>query len=96
MGDKPILIDRTLEFSLRVIHLCREREKDQMGRVLGKQLLRSATSIGANAHEARGGQSEADFIAKTSVAHKEALATIYWLRLVDRANLPPIGGRTGN
>ncbi|MFQ5421551.1 MAG: four helix bundle protein [Anaerolineae bacterium] len=41
-------------------------EKNGVGRVLGKQLLRAGTSIGANAHEAQGGQSKADFIAKMS------------------------------
>jgi len=94
VDDKPVLIDRTLQFSLRVIRLCRELEKDHIGRVLGKQLLRSGTSIGANAHEAQGGQSKADFIAKMSVAHKEALETVYWLRLISEARLLSNGNAT--
>ncbi len=62
-------------------------EKDSVGRVIGNQLLRSATSIGANVHEAQGAQSKADFIAKMSIAHKEAYETIYWLRLITEAKL---------
>jgi four helix bundle protein len=57
--------------------------------VIGRQLLRSATSVGANAHEAQAAQSRADFIAKMSIAHKEARESSYWLRLIDEAALVP-------
>ena len=50
--------------------------------VLSKQILRSGTSIGANVEEVIGGQSKADFIAKLSIAYKEARKTAYWLRLL--------------
>jgi four helix bundle protein len=49
--------------------------------------LRSGTSIGANVHEAQGGQSKADFIAKVSIAKKEARESAYWLRLILEAGL---------
>lgn len=52
--------------------------------VLSKQLLRSGTSVGANVAEAQRGQSKADFIAKMSIALKEANETQYWLKLLDR------------
>ncbi|MDA8164965.1 MAG: four helix bundle protein, partial [Desulfobacteraceae bacterium] len=65
----------------------RELEKDGAGRILGKQVLRSGTSIGANAHEAQGAQSKADFIAKMSIAYKEAIETAYWLRLIKESKL---------
>ena len=55
--------------------------------MLGKQLLRSGTSIGANVFEAHASQSKADFIAKLSVAHKESRETVYWLRVVDASRL---------
>jgi four helix bundle protein len=61
--------------------------KDGVGSILSRQLLRSGTSIGANVHEAQGGQSRADFIAKMSIAHKEALETAYWLRLVRESDM---------
>ena len=52
--------------------------------VLSKQFLRSGTSIGANVAEAQRGQSHADFLAKMSIALKEANETYYWLRLLYR------------
>ena len=55
--------------------------------MISKQLLRSATSIGANIEEANAGQTKKDFIAKMSIASKEARETRYWLRLLDRSQL---------
>ncbi len=86
---KPDIVERSFSYALRIIKLYRELEKDNIGRVLGRQLLRSGTSIGANIHEAQGGQSKADFIAKVSIAHKEARETAYWLRLLQEAELIP-------
>jgi four helix bundle protein len=85
----PVITERTVAFSLRIIQLYRQLEKDGAGRILGRQLLRCATSIGANVHEAQAGQSKADFVAKMSVAHKEAEETAYWLRLVSESGLVP-------
>jgi four helix bundle protein len=55
--------------------------------VLSKQLLRSATSIGANIEEATAGQSRADFLSKMSIASKEARESNYWLRLLRDSQL---------
>ena len=52
---------------------------------IGRQLVRSATSIGANVEEADAAESKRDFIHKMSVAHKEARETRYWLRVIERA-----------
>jgi four helix bundle protein len=81
--------ERCVAYALRIIRLYRELDKDSVGRILGRQLLRSGTSIGANLHEAQGGQSKADFIAKVSVAHKEALESAYWLRLIREGEILP-------
>ncbi len=83
-GGKPRDIkERTFSFALDIVKLCRALEKqDDVYRTLGKQLLRSGTSIGANTEEAQAGQSNADFISKYSIALKEARETIYWLRLL--------------
>ncbi len=81
------ITERTVAFSLRIIRLYRELETDGAGRILGRQLLRCGTSIGANVHEAQAGQSKADFIAKISVAHKEAREAAYWLRLLRESAL---------
>lgn len=86
-NGKGDITERTIAYSVRVIKLFREIEKDSVGKIVGRQLLRSATSIGANVHEAQGGQSRADFIAKMSIAHKEAYETSYWLRLLTEAGI---------
>jgi four helix bundle protein len=80
---KRDLPERTFEFARRVVKLC--QSLDQMpgvSRTLANQLLRSGTSIGANVEEGQGSQSRADFIAKYSIACKEARETNYWLRLL--------------
>lgn len=75
--------ERTFEFACRVIRLHRHVSKAcPSSRDLCRQLLRSATSVGANLEEAHAGQSKADFIAKASIALKEARETLYWLRLL--------------
>jgi len=53
-----------------------------VAQTIGKQLIRSGTSIGANVEEGQGGQSRADFISKYCIARKEARETHYWLRLL--------------
>ena len=83
------IIERSIAYAMQIIQLYRELEKDSVGRVVGRQLLRSGTSVGANIHEAQGGQSKADFIAKMSIAHKEARESAYWLRLIRDTSLVP-------
>ena len=82
--DKPWDIrDRTFAFAVRVVKFCRQLEREhRVERSLITQLLRSATSIGANAEEAQAGQSRADFISKNAFCLKEARETHYWLRLL--------------
>lgn len=80
--------DRTYQFALRIIKLCRYREEESsFGRSLGWQLLKSGTSIGANLEEVGAGQSRVDFISKCSISLKEALETRYWLRLLHDSQL---------
>lgn len=74
------ILDLAFDFSLKVIGLYKELIK-QNEYVLSKQLLRSATSIGANVEEANAAQTKKDFIMKMSIASKEARETRYWLRL---------------
>ena len=88
-GVKPRDIqERAFAFAVEAVRLCqRLDEKPGVGRTLGRQLLRSATSIGANMEEAQAGQSKADFIGKTSIALKEARETLYWLRLLEASEV---------
>jgi len=83
MAVKPEIIKRTFSFSLSVLNLCDiVNERPGIGWALSRQLLRAATSIGANVEEAQAGQSRADFINKYAIALKEARETAYWLRLL--------------
>ncbi|MEM4655152.1 MAG: four helix bundle protein [Thermosphaera sp.] len=74
--------DRTLEFAIRIVKLIRKFPKDSAGMVLGTQLVRAGTSIGANMEEADGASTRKDFFNKVSIARKEARETRYWLKVV--------------
>lgn len=75
--------ERTFDFAVEIVRFCQNLDiTPGTSRILGRQLLRSGTSIGANVEEAQAGQSRADFISKYSIALKEARETIYWLRLL--------------
>ena len=88
--EKNEIIERTFNYALRIIKLYRELEKDSVGKIIGNQILRSGTGVGANVHEAQGAQSKPDFIAKMSIAHKEAYESDYWIRLIMAAELIPV------
>lgn len=80
-----ILINAIIKNRLlvEIVKLCRLLdEKPGVSRTMANQLLRAGTSIGANVKEGQAGQNEADFIAKYSIACKEARETHYWLRLL--------------
>ncbi len=81
------LEERTYKFALRVVSMIDCLPRSQVSQVLGRQVLRSATSIGANVEEAVGAVSKAEFIQKMSIAAKEARETHYWLRLLCDANV---------
>jgi len=89
MEEGKELKQRTLEFALRVGRLTRALPKGREGRILGDQVFRSATSVGANYRSARRGKSKADFIAKLTIAEEEADETCYWLELIAYAGLLP-------
>lgn len=78
---------RTRAFSLRVVKLVQSLPKNMVADVFGKQLLRSATSVGANYRAACRAQSDAMFISKLSIVVEEADETIYWLELICDAGL---------
>ncbi len=83
MSNHKQITDRTFEFSVRIINLCKVlNESSGVGRTLSQQLLKSGTSIGANVEESQSAQSTADFIHKLEISLKEARETKYWLRLL--------------
>ena len=78
---------RTKEFALRVIKLFRALPKTEEARVLGRQILRSGTSVAANYRSACRARSRADFISKIGIAVEEADETAFWLELLVEANI---------
>jgi four helix bundle protein len=82
---------RAFNYALRAIRLYQSlgRQKSGAAWILGKQYLRSATSIGANIEEAQSGESRSDFIHKYGVTQKEARERLYWLRLLAESGIVP-------
>lgn len=80
MGN--IALEKSMNFSVRIVRLYQYLCKEKKEFILSKQLLRSGTSIGANLREAKYAQSTNDFISKNSIALKEAAETEYWLELL--------------
>ena len=90
MTEPREIKERTFDFATRIVRLCRALEEmSGAPRTLANQLLRSGTSIGANVEEAHGSHSKPDFIAKMSIATKEARETNYWLRLIAATEMVP-------
>src|SRR3990172_1823574 len=84
--DLPV---RKKQFGLRVIRLVDSLPRSKSATVIGNQLLRSATSVGANYRAACRGRSRADFIAKLGIALEEADESLYWMEMLLEAELVP-------
>jgi four helix bundle protein len=79
-----LIVDKTINYSLEIIKYCDILNRERKF-AIANQLLRSATSIGANVVEAQNGESKADFLHKIKVATKEAYETLYWLKLCEKS-----------
>lgn len=84
--DNPLL-DKSLDFSVRIVLFYEAFSQTHRDTTIAKQLLRSATGVGANINEAVYGNSKADFISKLHIALKETGESIYWLTLLEQTNL---------
>jgi len=82
---ESIIQEKSFRFSLTIIELYKQLSKIDSNPIL-RQLLRSATSIGANVNEGSAGQTKKDFITKMAIASKEARESSYWLRLLSESN----------
>ena len=82
MSQDSIILDKSLHFAARIVKLYKFLSKEKKEHIISKQIVRSGTSIGANANEAVYGVSKAEFIAKLQISLKEAAETEYWLRLL--------------
>jgi four helix bundle protein len=78
---KTELEDRTRKFAVRVVKTVAGFPRSAEGQILGRQLLRAGTSVGANYREANRAESKGDFVHKIGVAEKEAAETVYWLEI---------------
>jgi four helix bundle protein len=76
------LKDRTKAFAIRIVKMFRSLPKEPDAQVIGKQVLRSGTSVGANYRAACRARSHAEFLAKMGVVVEEADETVYWLELL--------------
>ena len=85
--DKRDLEKRTKQFALKIIKFVASLPKNQITNVMGYQLLKASTSVGANYREANRAESRNDFIHKIGVVEKEASESQYWLELFDEANI---------
>jgi four helix bundle protein len=81
--------DRTKKFALRVIKAVEALPRKQTAQVIGKQLLRSGTSVGANYRSACRAKSTADIIHKLSIVEEEADESLFWMELLIEAELMP-------
>ena len=87
--EVPDLRDRTKAFALRIIRLFSSLPNTEEARVLGKQVLRSGTSVGANYREAQRARSKPEFISKIGDCLKELDETAYWLELLTESRIVP-------
>lgn len=76
------VVEKSKEFAIRIVNLYKYLTSEKSEWILSKQLLRSGTSIGANAREAVRGESKPDFYHKLNVSLKEAEETAYWIELL--------------
>jgi len=83
------LRDRTKKFALRVIRLCSALPNSDVARVLGKQLLRSGTSVAANYREASRGRTNAELLAKLGIVEQELDESMLWIELIVESGIMP-------
>jgi four helix bundle protein len=88
-ADSGDLRPRTKAYALRIIRLVESLPHDRTADVIGKQLLRSATSVGANYRAACRSRSPADFVAKMGIVEEEADESLYWMELLVESGLIP-------
>jgi four helix bundle protein len=83
------LRERTKQFAIRIVKLFRALPKTEVARVLGRQVLRSGTSVAANYRAVCRARSRADFISKLSVVTEETDETVFWLELLIETGVVP-------
>ena len=82
MSQDSVILTKSLKFAARIVKLYQYLSMEKHETVISKQIIRSGTSIGANANEAVYGVSQAEFISKLQISLKETAETEYWLKLL--------------
>ena len=85
--DQEEMKKRTKDFAKRVINLCRQLPETREGRLIGNQIFRSGTSVGANYRAVCRARSKADFIAKLGIVLEEADESLYWLEILSETQI---------
>ena len=86
MNGDNVVLDKSFEFSVRIVRVYQYLCSEYKEYVLSKQLLRCGTSIGANINEAQYAISKKEFLSKMYIAFKESAETMYWLELLFRTD----------
>ena len=87
--DEKAFKDRTKRLALQIIELVEELPNRRTADIIGRQLLRSATSVGANYRSACRGRSTADVLSKLAIVEEEADESVYWMELLVEAHVIP-------
>jgi four helix bundle protein len=89
LNHKGGIQERAFALALRVLRVVRALPRDTASQIIGRQIARSGTSVGANVEEAQGAHSKAEFARRMNIARSEALETRYWLRLIVEGGMLP-------
>jgi four helix bundle protein len=91
MNERPDILGRTKDFALRIVRLYAALPKTTEAQVIGKQLLRAGTSVGAHLREGKRSRSGAEMISKAEGALQELEETVYWLELLADSGIVKLG-----
>jgi len=95
LNERQSILERTKAFALRIIRLYSSLPKTTEAQIMGKQVLRSGTSVGAHVREGKRSRSDAEMISKTEGALQELEETTYWLELLVESGIVKAGMLAG-
>ena len=87
MQSENIFIQKSFNFAVNIVQFCNSSNNNYQQNILNKQLLRSATAVGALIREAQNAESKADFIHKLAIAQKECDESCYWLEILNKTKM---------
>ncbi len=87
MQSENIFIQKSFNFAVKIVQFCNSSNNNYQQNILNKQLLRSATAVGALIREAQNAESKADFIHKLGIAQKECDESCYWLEILNKTKM---------